>query len=100
VVLLIVLLLEKVFTLSSSKMFGWFFWTYNAGVVLTAAMMVWHGSLTVVGREGFPMVSGIAGMGHMLLTVALVLLMLSLGRVISHQNLPPTAKSNEAALRP
>lgn len=100
VVLLIVLLLEKVFTLSSSKMFGWFFWTYNAGVVVTATMMVWHGSLTVVGREGSPMISGIAGMGHMLLTVALVLLMLSLGRAITHQDLPASAKSDEAALRP
>ena len=32
IVLLIVLVLEKVFTLSRSRLFPWFFWVYNAGV--------------------------------------------------------------------
>lgn len=97
VVLLVVLLLEKVFTLSSSKMFGWFFWTYNAGVVLTAAMMVWHGSLTVVGREGSPMISGIAGLGHMLLTIALTLLMLTLGRALGQRHASTSVRELDAA---
>ena len=35
IVLLIVLALEKLFGLSRSKLFGWFFWVYNAGVILT-----------------------------------------------------------------
>src|SRR5262245_13118437 len=39
VILLIVLVLEKVFALSRSKLFGWFFWLYNAGVILTSAML-------------------------------------------------------------
>ena len=67
-VLLIVLALEKLFTLSSSKLFGWFFWLYNAGVILTSAMLIWHGSLTVLGIESTAMIAGIAGLGHMLLT--------------------------------
>ncbi len=82
-VLLIVLVLEKVFTLSASRLFGWFFWTYNAGVLLTAAMLVWHGSLTVLGVTSSAMISGIAGLGHILLTAGFVLLFLTLGKALT-----------------
>src|SRR5699024_5877344 len=85
IVLLIVLVLEKVFVLSHSpKLFTWFFWLYNAGVVLTAAMMVWHGSLTVLGRESTSMIAGIAGLGHIFLTVAMILFFIVLGGAISN----------------
>ncbi|WP_337001163.1 MULTISPECIES: DUF2871 domain-containing protein [unclassified Microbacterium] len=77
-VLLIVLLLEKAFALSESRLFGWFFWLYNAGLVLTSAMMIWHGSLTVLGRESSAMIAGIAGLGHILLSAGMVLLFLAL----------------------
>lgn len=82
VILLIVLLLEKAFALSRSRLFAWFFWVYNAGVILTAAMLVWHGSLTVVGLEASKAIAGIAGTGHILLTVGMVLLFLALGRAL------------------
>ena len=82
IVLLIVLVLEKVFTLSRSRLFGWFFWIYNAGVILTSAMLVWHGSLTVLGEESSKMIAGIAGTGHMLLTAGMVLLFPSLRRAL------------------
>lgn len=78
VVLLIVLLLEKAFTLSESRLFGWFFWIYNAGLVLTSAMLVWHGCLTVLGQESSNMIAGIAGLGHILLSAGMVLLFLAL----------------------
>jgi len=78
VVLLIVLLLEKQFALSQSRLFGWFFWTYIAGLVLTSAMMVWHGCLTVLGLESSKMIAGIAGLGHMLLAAGMILLFLAL----------------------
>lgn len=78
VVLLIVLLLEKAFALTESKLFGWFFWTYISGLVLTSAMMVWHGILTVVGEQSTAMVSGIAGLGHILLSAGMVFLFLAL----------------------
>ena len=85
IVLLIVLLLEKVFALSRNrKPFEWFFWLYNAGVVLTAAMMVWHGMLTVLGEESTSMIAGIAGLGHILLTVAMVLFFIVLGGATSN----------------
>ena len=82
IVLLIVLVLEQQFTLSRSKLFGWFFWVYNAGVIVTSAMLIWHGSLTVLGQEGNGMISGIAGLGHILLTAGMVLLFLCLRRAL------------------
>ena len=78
VVLLIVLLLEKTFALSESRLFGWFFWLYNAGLVLTSAMMIWHGSLTVLGQESRGMIAGSAGLGHILLSAGMILLFLAL----------------------
>ncbi len=82
IVLLIVLALEKVFSLSASRLFRWFFWTYNAGVALTAAMLVWHGMLQVQDLESSKMIAGIAGLGHMLVGAGLVLLLLSLRTAI------------------
>ena len=75
IVLLIVLVVEKVFTFSRSrKLFAWFFWLYNAGVILTSAMLIWHGSLTVLGQESTRMIAGIAGLGHMLITAGMIIL--------------------------
>lgn len=74
----VVLLLEKAFAPTESKLFGWFFWTYISGLVLTSAMMVWHGILTVVGEQSTAMISGIAGLGHILLSAGMVFLFLAL----------------------
>ncbi|WP_166968711.1 DUF2871 domain-containing protein [Brevibacterium atlanticum] len=82
IVMLIVLVLDKVFGLSGSKLFSWFFWLYNAGLVLTVGMMVWHGSLTVIGEESDAMIAGIAGLGHIALSVSLVLFFLALRKKV------------------
>lgn len=80
---LIVLALEKVFGISRSpKLFSWFFWLYNAGVVVTASMLIWHGSLTVLGKESNAMISGIAGLGHISITAGLIVLMVALSRAL------------------
>lgn len=81
--MLIFLALEKVFSMSAGPLFTWFFWVYNAGVLLTAAMMTWHGSLTVLGQESNAAIAGIAGLGHIIVTAGLVLLMLALRRAIT-----------------
>ncbi|MBK0422080.1 DUF2871 domain-containing protein [Leucobacter sp. CSA2] len=95
IVLLIVLLLERAFALSRSRMFGWFFWTYNAGVVLTSAMLIWHGILTVLGKESSAMISGIAGLGHIFLTAGMVFLFLALLKAIKRA--PAVASAPAAA---
>ncbi|AIJ33144.1 Protein of uncharacterised function (DUF2871) [Corynebacterium imitans] len=83
IMFLIFLALEKVFEISrNQKLFTSFFWLYNLGVILTTAMMVWHGILTVKGEEPTAMISGIAGLGHIFITIALALFVTALGRAI------------------
>ncbi|WP_297747238.1 DUF2871 domain-containing protein [uncultured Tessaracoccus sp.] len=80
---LIVLALEKVFGISQNpKLISWFFWLYNAGVVVTVSMLIWHGCLTVLGKESNAMISGIAGLGHISITAGLIVLMVALSRVL------------------
>ena len=91
---LLVLALEKLFALTKTKQFNWFFWIYNAGLVVTVGMMVTHGSMTVVGNESGDAIAGIAGMGHVLLTIALVLLFVSLYQAL-FSNRVGTGKDDE-----
>lgn len=89
IVLLIALVIEKVFTISRSrKLFAWFFWLYNAGVILTSGMLIWHGSLTVLGQESNGMIAGIAGLGHMLLTAGMVVFFVALRRAVLNRTAP------------
>ncbi|WP_033292554.1 DUF2871 domain-containing protein [Amycolatopsis jejuensis] len=79
---LILLALEKTFTLSAAKSFSWFFWLYQAGLVITVGTLVVHGTLTVAGKQSGAAIAGIAGLGHILLTAAFVLLFVGLyGRI-------------------
>ena len=89
IVLLIALVIEKVLTISRSpKLFAWFFWLYNAGVILTSGMLIWHGSLTVLGMESSKMIAGIAGLGHMLLTAGMVVFFVALRRAVLNRAAP------------
>lgn len=91
IVLLIVLALEKIFTISRSpKLFTWFFWLYNAGVILTSAMLIWHGSLTVLGQESNNMIAGIAGLGHILITAGMIVFFVALRRTVASRTPAPT----------
>ena len=58
-------------------------WTYHAGIVLTAGMLVVKGTGQVLGWwVDRPMYAGISGMGHILLTVALAMVMVALRRAL------------------
>jgi len=82
-VMLIVLALDAALKISGSRSFAWFFATYNAGLLITVGVMVWHGMLQVQGRTDVSAaVPGIAGLGHILLTVGLVSLLVSLRRPV------------------
>ncbi len=78
ILFLLVLVLEKVFTLSASRWFTPFFWTYHAGLVITAGVMTVHGTITVLGKDSGAAIAGTAGLGHILLTIALVFFFLAL----------------------
>lgn len=79
-VFLILIGLDKVLQLSRGRAFTWFFWLYNAGLLLTVAMMGVHGTRTVLGLASGSMIAGVAGLGHMLLTAALICFFIALYR--------------------
>ncbi len=71
--------------LAKFRTFRVFLWTYNIGVPLTAAMLVVRGIPQVLGMTLSAAVdasiSGIAGIGHILTGVGIVLLLLSLRKL-------------------
>lgn len=79
---LIIALFAEHHDLQKQKLFRVFLWVYNIGVPLTAVMLVVRGiaqvlnvSLSSVANAS---ISGIAGIGHILTGVGLVLLLISL----------------------
>lgn len=100
---LIVLALEKLFALTSNRLFGWFFWIYNAGLAVTVAMMTLRGTLTVLGRPVGAAVSMVAGLGHILLTVGLILFFVMVGKCLPAPSAVEGGKADadsSAAARP
>ncbi|MET1249780.1 DUF2871 domain-containing protein [Sporolactobacillus sp. STCC-11] len=79
---LILIVMEKVFVLTASKRFALFFWTYNVGVVWTITIMVIHGTRDVLGISSGPAIAGMAGMGHIVLTIGFVLFFIILKDVL------------------
>lgn len=91
IVLLIVLVLEKVFELSRSALFGWFFWLYNIGLVASTAMLVVNGVRHVLGESTSAALAGISGSGHIILTAGLILLFIAIGKRVLEKPATETA---------
>src|SRR5699024_1773780 len=68
---LIVLLLEVQFHSSDHKFYKRFNMFYQSGLGITLLIILIHGSMIVLGQESSAMMSGIAGIGHILLTIGL-----------------------------
>jgi uncharacterized integral membrane protein len=81
-VFLIVLVLEKLFAISGTKAFRVFFATYNLGLPITLLMMFVRGILTdlnvALGRGLDASISGMAGIGHVLVGAGMVAFLLAL----------------------
>lgn len=79
---LIVALFAEHHDLQKQKLFRVFLWVYNIGVPLTAVMLVVRGIAQVLNVSSSSAanasISGIAGIGHILTGVGLVLLLISL----------------------
>lgn len=69
---LIVLLLEKNFHITAHKWYKRFYITYNIGLGITLLLMLIHGTMTVMGIESSAAISGVAGLGHIIMTIGLV----------------------------
>lgn len=84
---LVVLALEVTLKLSEQKLFNGFFMTYNVGLILTSLMMAVRGFLQIQGAELSKAVdasvSGISGVGHILLGVGFILFFMNLRRTIA-----------------
>lgn len=80
-VFLVVLALDAVFSLTGRRSFTVFYWTYNIGLLVTVALQAVRGILTLDGQDPATTsaaIPGIAGLGHMILTVGLVALFVAL----------------------
>ena len=79
---LIIALFAEHHDLQKQKLFRVFLWVYNIGVPLTAVMQVVRGIAQVrnvsLSSAANASISGIAGIGHILTGVGLVLLLISL----------------------
>ncbi|GAB3389835.1 DUF2871 domain-containing protein [Humibacter soli] len=81
VVMLAVLSLNRVFTLGADRRMRWFLWVWNASLAVTVGALALKGTLQIVtpAVADSPVLAGIAGMGHIGLTVAFVLFFVALG---------------------
>lgn len=70
----------------ASKKFNAFYYIYNAGLLLTVGLLTFHGTMTVLGKETGAAVSGIAGLGHILLAVGLVVLFIMMYERLREEN--------------
>jgi hypothetical protein len=74
----ILTLFEKVFSISESKWFNKFFVVYNVGALLTLIMFLVIGVAQVRGITPAGPFNGIAGLGHVIITIGFVFLFLVL----------------------
>jgi hypothetical protein len=80
IVMLTVLSLEKLFNLSQTKWFNLFYWHYNGGLLLSMLMTLIIGVRDVAGQASTPMIDGISGLGHIIITIGIVFFFLALGK--------------------
>lgn len=98
--LLIIMALEKIFSISSiaPRAFAWFYWLWTVGVALTGGMMLVKGTLVVVGADASSAAfAGIAGLGHIALTVAIVLLFVAMRAAVKRDVSVVAQKAAQAA---
>lgn len=95
--LLIVALFERSFTLSASPLYRWFIVTFHVGLILTVSMQLVHGTMQVFDKDASAAISGIAGIGHVLLTVAFVVFFLALRTAVASEPGRPSASENISA---
>lgn len=84
---LILIVMEKNFQITLAKTFKPFMYVYNSGLILTIIMMMVRGIPQVLtlslNRGADAAISGIAGIGHILLAIGLFLLFKTLYQRIS-----------------
>ncbi|MEF9989674.1 MAG: DUF2871 domain-containing protein [Christensenellaceae bacterium] len=83
IVFLLLLIFEKLFDITQNKKFKPFLIFYNIGLLLMVIMLLIKGITQVLGGTSNAMLAGIAGIGHILLAVGIILLFVMLKQQIS-----------------
>ncbi|WP_168582927.1 DUF2871 family protein [Gephyromycinifex aptenodytis] len=80
-IMLVLLALAAAFDLGQDRRFGWGVHTWNLGLALTTTMLAVKGTLQILNPAAADSAAfaGIAGLGHIALTAAFILLLLSVG---------------------
>ena len=90
VIFLLLAALDAPLSLTRAPGFGRFYLLYNAGVALTAVMMAIRGTVQVLAlplsRGVDAALSGVAGIGHILTDISLLLLFLLLRRAAAQRH--------------
>lgn len=73
-VFLLLVLFEKEFKITKNKSFNKFFITYNVGLIFMISMFVWRGIDQVLGLNGGAMISGIAGISHIIFSIGIIMM--------------------------
>ena len=85
---LIVLVLEKEFHITTDKKFNIFYIIYNLGLIITGIMLWMRGIIDFVGNVSSTydkMISGVSGIGHILLGVGIILFFVILNNKIKEK---------------
>lgn len=104
-VLLAVLALTLHLRLDADRRFRWAMPLWHVGLTLTAGAMLTRGTLQVLGSDlvdpeaaSSKAIAGIAGLGHMTLTAALLMLFLALGARLRTTTAEPGTRDPQPAL--
>lgn len=73
-VFLLLVLFEKEFKITKNKSFNKFFIIYNVGLIFMIAMFIWRGIDQVLGLNGGAMISGIAGISHIIFSIGIIMM--------------------------
>lgn len=85
---ILVLLLEKNFHLTKDKKFKVFYIAYNMGLIITGLMLWIRGIFDITKNEIIAydkMISGISGIGHMLLGIGIIIFFIILKNAIKEK---------------
>ncbi len=85
---LIVLVIEKNFHIMKDKKFHQFYCIYNTGLIITGIMLWVRGAVDITGNIPTmydKMISGVSGIGHILLGIGIILFFIILNRQIKEE---------------
>ncbi|MGW8048277.1 DUF2871 domain-containing protein [Staphylococcus shinii] len=67
----------------NSKLFNSFFYIFHLGILVTVAMQYINGIVTIKGFSVSPAIAGIAGLGHIMISIAFILFFVLLNKRIN-----------------